>query len=107
MSGLDKLLRRISTVFDRSEVVATGADDFPSLSAARNAPLKPGLRDHDNDKECYRDITIVPTALELESTQKPYLPMPDGSEYLTDGEAKVTSPPLAPTRTPPPSPSRH
>jgi hypothetical protein len=47
----------------------------------------PGFRDHDNDPENIRDINILTTASELDCCEQPYLPPPDGSEFITNKEA--------------------
>ncbi len=46
----------------------------------------PGVRDHDNDAECFRDIEIIPTTRELECDEQPYLPSPLGSEFIENDE---------------------
>lgn len=88
--GMARLLQQIATVFDGTES-ATG-DDVTSIGAAKNAPVKPGCREHNNDKENYRDISIMPTPSELQSTEIPFLPLPSGSIYLDDATARVRIP---------------
>ena len=41
-----------------------------SLQAARSIMRLPGLRDHDNDPQVYRDICIVPTPSELQCREQ-------------------------------------
>ena len=60
-----------------------------SLQAAKASMRPPGTRDHDNDKENFRDIDCVPTPSELNCTEKPFLPPSEGSEYISNPETKV------------------
>ena len=69
---------------DAGDPAETG---FVSLEAAQRMMRPPGLRDHDNDKKNYRAISIIPTTSELQSTERPYLPSADGSEYIDNAEA--------------------
>ena len=46
----------------------------------------PGTRDHDNDKEDFRSIVIVPTPRELQSREDAYLPS-DTDTYVDHPES--------------------
>jgi hypothetical protein len=58
-----------------------------SLEAAQRMMRPPGARDHDNDKENFRAISIIPTTSELQCKEGTYLPSADGSEYIENAEA--------------------
>jgi hypothetical protein len=58
-----------------------------SLEAAQRMMRPPGSRDHDNDKECFRAISIVPTVSELQCTESAYLPPSSGSTHLENTQA--------------------
>jgi len=64
-----------------------GAQGVASLEAAQRMMRPPGSRDHDNDKECFRAISIVPTVSELQCTESAYLPPAFGSTYLENTQA--------------------
>jgi hypothetical protein len=74
-------------VIESDDVGATAETGAVSLDAAQRMMRPPGVRDHDNDKENYRTISIIPTTRELQSKEGPYLPSADGSEYLDNAEA--------------------
>ena len=60
-----------------------------SLSAAKMVIRPPGERDHDNDKQNFRDITITPTPRELSCHEPAYLPPMTGSDYIDNKEAAL------------------
>lgn len=63
-----------------------GAIDSLSLEAAQRMMRPPGVRDHDNDKENFRAISIIPTTRELQCQESAYLPLADGSDYIENAE---------------------
>jgi len=93
--GMRQLGNELITVFKPSAEIA-GSEEIKnnqklsiSLDAAKEAMRRPGVRDHDNDKENFRDIAIIPTASELLDKEGPYLPPVEGSEYVVNAEAKL------------------
>jgi hypothetical protein len=69
------------------DIGATAENGAVSLDAAQQMMRPPGVRDHDNDRENYRTISIIPTTSELQSKEGPYLPPADGLEYIDNPEA--------------------
>ena len=65
------------------------ASPFDSLEAPKGAMRPPGCRDHDNDRENFRDVCIVPTAAELRCPEEPYLPPLGGSPFIASKQASV------------------
>lgn len=55
-------------------LAANRASATKSLMHAQAEMRPPGVRDHDNDKENYRDICIIPTPRELNCTEAPFIP---------------------------------
>ena len=100
--GFPQLSNQLDVVFqankkDYGNEETVGSDDIGaaaetgvmSLDAAQRMMRPPGVRDHDNDKENYRTISIIPTTSELQSKENPYLPPADGSEYIDNPEAAI------------------
>ena len=103
--GMAALTPRLNTLFAR--VTAPAGDEVSeddedaaaygsaqgtpmvSLEAAKAAPRPPGVRDHDNDPEDFRSISITPTPSELNCRERPYLPPPEGSAFIDDSEAAM------------------
>lgn len=91
--GFPQLWEQLNVVFQRKKNGDGGNGDKPktnemtSLEAVQLIMRPPGTRDHDNDKENYRTLSIIPTTSELQSTEAPYLPSADGSDYIDNAEA--------------------
>ena len=102
--GMSALAPRLATLF--ASVSAPPSDDAEasglssgsdggglagpeSLQAAKTAMRPPGVREHDNDPEDFRSVSIVPTPSELNCPEAPYLPPPEGSEFISDREAAL------------------
>lgn len=61
-----KSVRPLMTAFAESNLI-------PMRDAAEEMRI-PGVRDHDNDKENYKEIHIVPTPKELNCDERPFIP---------------------------------
>ena len=94
--GFPQLSQQLEVVFQLQkldhtvrEMIESGVDDdnFESLQSAQQAMRPPGVRDHDNDKENFRSISIVPTTSELQCQEGAYLPLMGKSEFLENQEA--------------------
>jgi len=68
---------------DASDVVASSSS---KRWLNRREMLPPGRRSHDNDKENFRDISIVPTISEMNSDQLPFVPS------ANEGTSRVSDP---------------
>ena len=89
---LGTLFARVAAPVDSEGMDAGGTLDQSSsvsLEQAKAAPRPPGVRDHDNDPEDFRSVSIVPTPSELNCQERPYLHPPDGSAFIDDVEASM------------------
>ena len=90
--GMDPIAPQLATVF--AKVDAPAALDVTaaapeSLQTAKHAMRPPGVRDHDNDHEDFRSISILPTTTEVSCPERPYLPPVEGSSFIGDREAAI------------------
>lgn len=95
--GFPQLSKQLDIVFqtvtpnDGTEGVVRADDGdvacMVSLEVAQRAMRPPGVRDHDNDKENFRAISIIPTTQELRCNEGAYLPSTDNSDHMDNKEA--------------------
>ena len=90
-AGATQLATMFASVKAPPDLDRTPATDqgLVSLQAAKAAMRPPGVRDHDNDKADFRQISIIPTPKELDCSEQPYLPPPEGSEFIDNKEAAM------------------
>ena len=92
--GVQLIVQQLATIFTNTAASGISIDgsvsqvpEIVSLREAKTAMRPPGCRDHNNDPENFRDINILPTASELDCCEQPYLPPPNGSEFIANKEA--------------------
>jgi hypothetical protein len=100
--GFPQLFNQLKTVYQQTmntkeqDTFQDALEDLPfgnttdSLVAAQLLMRPPGVRNHDNDKENFRSISIIPTISELQCEELPYLPLAVAkSEYIDNEEAAL------------------
>ena len=94
--GFPKLSEQLDVVFQfvSQEQTIQGSSQFQqheknvvSLEAAQQIMRPPGVRGHDNDKENFRSISIIPTTSELQCQEGAYLPYWGSSNNMQNEEA--------------------